>query len=119
MEASGRWSSPRSATQSPQHAIKARRLRRGLRAIGGDFGTHDPVFLLARFTDVDAALEEGSIPDSDALCSHIAGYRTFTPDVHPVAGIDVAGHLPKNHHFTGSDIRRHPCIPANRDPAVR
>jgi hypothetical protein len=48
------------------------RLRRDLRSIGEDFGIHDPVFLLSRFTDVHAALEEGTIPDSDALRSHIA-----------------------------------------------
>jgi hypothetical protein len=104
---------------SPQHAIKARRLRRALRAIGGDFGTHVPVFLLAWFTNVDAAIEERSIPNSDALCSHVAGYRTFTPEVHTVAGMDVAAHLAKNNHFTGGDIRRHLCITANRDPAPR
>jgi hypothetical protein len=59
---------------------------------------------LARFTNVDAALEEGCIPDSDARCSHIAGYRTFTPDVNAIAGSNVAGHLAKNHHFTGSEF---------------
>jgi hypothetical protein len=40
-------------------------------------------------------------------------------DVHTVAGIYVPPSPCQNHYFTGSDIRRDLCIPANRDPAVR
>jgi len=87
----------------------------GLPVIAGDSGNHS----LARFADVDAALEEGPITNADALCGHIPGQGTFTADVYTVAGIDVADHFAKNDYFTGSDIRRHLCIPANRDSAVR
>jgi hypothetical protein len=84
------------------------------RVIAGDSSNYHPMFSLTWCADVDAAFEEGAITNGDALCSHIPSQRTFTPDVHTVAGIDVAAHLGQNHHFTGSDIRRHLCIPAHR-----
>jgi hypothetical protein len=40
--------------------------------IAGDFGIHCPNWLVGS-TDVDAALEEGAIPDRDALCRHSPG----------------------------------------------
>jgi hypothetical protein len=90
-----------------------------LRVIVGAPSNHHAIFTLPQFADVNAALEEGAIANADALCGHIPGQRTFTADVHTVAGIDIAAHFAKNHHFPGSDIRRHLGIPANRDPAVR
>ena len=90
-----------------------------LRVIVRDPGHNHPIFSLPRFADVDAALEEGAFANADALCSHIPGQRSFTADVHTIAGIDITPHFAKNNHFTGSDIRRHVCIPANRDSAVR
>jgi hypothetical protein len=90
----------------------------GLPVIAGDFSNH-PIFLLARFADVDAALEEGAIPYADALRGHIPGQGTFAADVYTVAGVDVADYFAKNNYFTGSDVRRHLCIPANRDPVGR
>ena len=53
-----------------------------------------------RLADLHAALEEGAIADTDALCNHIPDQGTFTADVHTVAGIDVATYLAQNHHFT-------------------
>jgi hypothetical protein len=49
--------------------------------------------MLPRFADVDAALEEGAIANADALCGHIPGQRTFTADVHTVAGIDITAYF--------------------------
>jgi hypothetical protein len=48
------------------------------------FGISARLFCWPGLPDVDAALEERSIPDSDALCSHIAGYRAFTPEGHTI-----------------------------------
>jgi hypothetical protein len=90
----------------------------GLRVIVGAPSNHHAISL-PRFADVNAALEEGAIANADALCGHIPGQRTFTADVHTVAGIDITAYFAKNHHFPGSDIRRHLGIPTNRDPTVR
>jgi hypothetical protein len=68
--------------------------------------------------DLHAALEEGTIANTDPLCNHIPDQGTFTADVHTVAGIDVAAYLAQNHHFPSRDIRLHFCIAANGDPAA-
>ena len=75
--------------------------------IAGDSGNHHRIVSWAWFADVDAALEEGAITNADALCGYIPGQRTFTADVHMIAGIDITAHLAKNHHFTSGDIRRY------------
>jgi hypothetical protein len=53
-----------------------------------------------RPADLHAALEEGTLANTDALCSHISDQGTFTADIHPVAGIDVAAYPALDHHFT-------------------
>jgi hypothetical protein len=89
-----------------------------LLGVGGRRGGH-ALFSLAWLADIDAAFEEGSILDADALGNHITSQGTFAADVHPVAGIDVAAHLAQNHYFAGRDIRGHLSIAANRDPVAR
>jgi hypothetical protein len=44
-----------------------------LRIIAGDSGTHHPIFSLTQFADVDAALKEGAVANTDALCSYMPG----------------------------------------------
>jgi hypothetical protein len=72
-----------------------------------------------RLADLHAALEEGAIANTDALCNHIPDQGAFTADVHTVAGIDVAAYVAQNHHFTSRDVRRHLCVAADSDPASR
>jgi hypothetical protein len=56
----------------------------------------------ARFADVDAALEEGTILDGDAGGDDIAGERTFRTDVDAVGGLAVAADLTENDDFAGT-----------------
>ena len=87
--------------------------------IAGMTGNHHFIFSLARFADIDPALEVGTLADRDAPSSHIPSQRAFTADVDTVAGIDITAHLAQDHHFTSSDICRHQRIPANGHPAIR
>ena len=89
-----------------------------LLGVGNGRGRH-AFFSLARLADVDAALEEGTILDADALCDHITSQGAFAADVYPVAGIDVAAHLAQNHYFAGRDIRGHLSIATNRNAVAR
>jgi hypothetical protein len=77
------------------------------------------IYSPVRLADLHAAIEEGAVPNTDALCDHIPDQGTFTAHVHTVAGIDVAAYLAQNHHFTSRDVRRHLCVAANGDPASR
>ena len=70
----------------------------------------------AGLTHIDAAREEGTIHNADALCNHIPGQGTFR---RMSTRSDGAAHLAQNHHLTDRDIRRHLCTEANCDPAVR
>src|ERR1700678_2748954 len=56
------------------------------------------IYSPGRLADLHAAIEEGAIPNTDALCNHIPDQGTFPAHVHTVAGIDVAAYLAQNHH---------------------
>jgi hypothetical protein len=67
----------------------------------------------------DTAPEEGTLADTDAPCNDIPGQRSFTPNVHTVAGIDVAQHLTEDHHLPSADVGTDLCIPGDSDLAIR
>jgi hypothetical protein len=74
---------------------------------------HGSIFGLARFADVDSALEERTVFNADALCNYIARQGTLTADIHTVACIDVAAHFAEDDDFSRGDVRRYLAIPAH------
>ena len=89
--------------------LPARR-RTALRASGGlrsrrvAGGFRLGIRLLAGFADVDAALEERSVFDADALRDDIAGQRAFIADVNAIAGIHVAAYFAEDHDLARVDV---------------
>src|SRR5581483_861623 len=67
----------------------------------------------AGLADVDAALEERTIFDGDALGGYVAGERAFAADVDAIAGRDIAAHLAKHHNLAGGNVGSHLTVTAD------
>src|ERR1700678_1837064 len=79
----------------------------------------DSVLGIARFTDVDAALEECAVFDGDARGGYVAGERAFAADVYAVAGMHVAAHLAQHDYLARRDVGRDLAVAADGDAVAR
>jgi len=59
---------------------------------------------LSRTANINLSFEKGSIFEADALGDCVSGKRSFTVDLQPVAGIDIADNLALHDDLARSDI---------------
>src|SRR5208337_980081 len=76
------------------------------------------ISLLAGLADINPALEIGAVFDADALRDHVSRERAFAPDVHPVAGRQVAANFAQHHDFARRDIGRNHAVAAHGHPVA-
>src|SRR5208282_2453372 len=67
----------------------------------------------SRLANVDAAFEERAIFYRNPRRHHVAGQRTVTADVHPVARRQISTHLAQHHDLPRADIGGNHSITAD------
>jgi hypothetical protein len=75
------------------------------------------VFVLDR-AHLDAAFQNGSIFNADALGDHVARQRAFAADIQTVGALYVALYLAQDDHFAGADVGGDAAVASNGDPVL-